>query len=276
MPEYMVSSDASNANFSSTLVAGDPFVIYCEQQQAYFGTRFLRIFWKALHNAYIAGRFYQFGVSWSDILKFIDVKAVPPDVAIRDREKETSRRNVLYQNRVISLKQWRQEEGYDPDDMETQVAEEPAPVSVAVGGLPGAVTPEVGAAVAPATTPDGVSPVNAVAASDKQEVQVSTDLVLNGAQIQAAKDIVQAVAAGQIPRDSGMGQLKVLFNLSDEQAAQIMGSAGTSAPTTPNPVPAVAATPDSNAEPAGQPVPESFQDHLTSAVKRVFGEEGYP
>ena len=173
MPEYMVSSDASNANFSSTLVAGDPFVIYCEQQQAYFGTRFLRIFWKALHNAYIAGRFYQFGVSWSDILAIVDVKAVPPDVAIRDREKETSRRNVLYQQRVISLKQWRQEEGYEPDDMAAQVKEEPAPVSVAVGGLPGAF-------------PSGSAP-------------------------------------------------------------------------------------------AGQPVPESFQDHLTSAVKRVFGEESnYP
>jgi hypothetical protein len=265
MPEYMVSSDASNANFSSTLVAGDPFVIYCEQQQAYFGTRFLRIFWKALHNAYIAGRFYAYGVSWSDILKVIDVKAVPPDVANRDKDKETARRSTLYQQRVISLKQWRQEEGYDPDEMEAQVAEEPGPVvaGFGVGFDAGVGTTTADATLAPAT--DGSAPTNAVAADQKQEVQVNTDLVLNGAQIQAAVDIVTAVSAGKYPRDTGLGQLKVLFNLSDEQAAQIMGSAGTSLPTTPNPVPA-----------AAQETSESYQEHFSQAVKKLFGEEGYP
>lgn len=64
------------------------------------------------------------------------------------------------------------------------------------------------------------------------------DQFLNGAQIKAASDIVAAVANGDIPRDSGIGQLQVLLRLSPEDAEQVMGSAGTSKPTTPNPNPA--------------------------------------
>ncbi len=70
-----------------------------------------------------------------------------------------------------------------------------------------------------------------------QAVEVTEDAVLNGAQVKAATDIVIAVAGGEIPRDSGIGQLIVLFNLTPEQAEQIMGSAGTDTPTTPNPNP---------------------------------------
>ena len=55
---------------------------------------------------------------------------------------------------------------------------------------------------------------------------MATDFVLNGAQIASATNIVLAVVAGEFPRDSGLGQLKVLFNLTSEQAATIMGSAG--------------------------------------------------
>jgi hypothetical protein len=75
-----------------------------------------------------------------------------------------------------------------------------------------------------------------------QELQTSQATVLNGAQVTAATAIVTAVAAGEIPRDAGMGQLKIFYNLTDEQATQVMGSAGTSTPTTPNPKPADAGT----------------------------------
>jgi HK97 family phage portal protein len=69
------------------------------------------------------------------------------------------------------------------------------------------------------------------------EAEVSTATVLNGAQVAAATAIVIAVASGQLPRDAGVGQLEVLFNLTNAQATQIMGSAGTNTPTTPNPNP---------------------------------------
>lgn len=50
---------------------------------------------------------------------------------------------------------------------------------------------------------------------------------MNGAQVQAALAIVTAVATGELPRDAGLGQLQVLFNLTEAQAAQVMGSVGT-------------------------------------------------
>ena len=48
----------------------------------------------------------------------------------------------------------------------------------------------------------------------------------NGAQVTAAAAIVAAVAAGQTPRDAGIGQLKALFNLDEAQAQSMMGTAG--------------------------------------------------
>ncbi len=70
-----------------------------------------------------------------------------------------------------------------------------------------------------------------------QDVEVLEDLVLNGAQISAALEIVLNVANGDLPRDSGLGMLITLFNLTPDQASAIMGSAGTQTPTTPNPKP---------------------------------------
>lgn len=59
-----------------------------------------------------------------------------------------------------------------------------------------------------------------------QVLETVPELVLNGAQIQAASAIVQQVAEGLLPRDSGIGQLEVLLNLTTEQAERIMGSVG--------------------------------------------------
>ncbi|MDP3013631.1 MAG: DUF935 family protein, partial [Candidatus Subteraquimicrobiales bacterium] len=72
-----------------------------------------------------------------------------------------------------------------------------------------------------------------------KRLQTTQSTVLNGAQVTAATAIVVAVADGQIPRDAGMGQLMILFNLTKSQAEQVMGSAGTKTPTTPNPRPGV-------------------------------------
>jgi HK97 family phage portal protein len=68
----------------------------------------------------------------------------------------------------------------------------------------------------------------------EQQIQVAPELTLNGAQIAAASAIVQSVADGKISRDSGVGQLMVLLNLTEDQAERVMGSVGESfVPTTP-------------------------------------------
>lgn len=100
-------------------------------------------------------------------------------------------------------------------------------------------------ALPPGPDANALPPVTDTAESERvisgQEVKVSEAAVLNGAQIQAAFDIVSAVAGKQIPRDSGIGQLMIMFNLTSDQANQVMGSAGAGfdgAPVPPQAVPA--------------------------------------
>ena len=113
-------------------------------------------------------------------------------------------------------------EGKALDQVEPE--QEPAEVEAPKPEAPDVAQP----APEPATQPE---------ANQEKDVKVSEDLVLNGAQIAAAVQIVIAVAAGKLPRDSGLGQLELMFNISADQASKLMGSAGTNTPTTPNPIP---------------------------------------
>jgi HK97 family phage portal protein len=59
-----------------------------------------------------------------------------------------------------------------------------------------------------------------------QPQQVESSSALNGAQVTAALEIVNLVAQGQMPRASAIGQLMTFFNLTEEQAENIMGDVG--------------------------------------------------
>lgn len=66
--------------------------------------------------------------------------------------------------------------------------------------------------------------------SEKAKSDLTPEFTLNGAQVQAATEIVRSVARGEFGRESGIGQLMVLFNLTTDQAELIMGKTGNSAP----------------------------------------------
>jgi HK97 family phage portal protein len=80
---------------------------------------------------------------------------------------------------------------------------------------------------------------------------------LNGAQIAAAKDIILAVAAGQLPRGSGIAMLQILFGLSPEESERLIGDAGTGAPTQPNVIEGAGTVTDTVA-PTPRPAPSSM------------------
>lgn len=114
-------------------------------------------------------------------------------------------------------------------------------IPLRMAGQPQFMLPDMsGSAQIDPETGQPMADTNTTPAPKLEEGQIETaeSTVLNGAQVTAATAIVVAVAAGEIPRDAGIGQLEVLFNLTTEQAERIMGSAGTSTPTTPNPNPA--------------------------------------
>lgn len=105
-------------------------------------------------------------------------------------------------------------------------------------------------------------------------IETTEATVLNGAQVTAATAIVVAVTAGEIPRDAGIGQLEVLFNLTNEQAERIMGSAGKPGiATTPNENPKETERAEREAE-ANQNQIQSELSRVNLAYRRNFARKG--
>lgn len=84
MPEYLISGDASNANYASTLVAESPFVKASEADQQFYRRHWNELIWKVLFLAWRAGRFGRLQLSWPRLQELIDVKVDAPSVATRD------------------------------------------------------------------------------------------------------------------------------------------------------------------------------------------------
>ena len=133
---------------------------------------------------------------------------------------------------LVTRNEARIEDGYEPID-------DPMADKLLVNGQPlggYAPLPSAGPTVNVNNPVPDVKPDTVPATG--QDLQTTEATVLNGAQISAAKDIVLAVVAGELPRDAGIGMLQTFFNLQPEKAEQIMGSAGKpGVATTPNPNP---------------------------------------
>lgn len=84
MPEYLISGDASNANYASALVAESPFVKAREADQQFYRRHWHELIWKVLRQAWRLGRFSRLGVSWETLEQLLDVKVDVPAVSTRD------------------------------------------------------------------------------------------------------------------------------------------------------------------------------------------------
>ena len=114
MPEYMISGDASNANYSSTLVAESPFVKFCKRQQKRFSGAMAQLLWAALDFACRAGTFRPWGIyRLGELAAVIDLKITGPLVEARDKGAETNRRKILHDNGILSPESWSEEENID-------------------------------------------------------------------------------------------------------------------------------------------------------------------
>lgn len=114
MPEFMISGDASNANYNSTSKALEPFFKYCSRQRVAAVNYTAELLWKVLAVAVKAGRFARYGVRTLDGLKsFVALKIRGPIVETGDRPAETNRRKILRDEGIVSPETWAAEEGYD-------------------------------------------------------------------------------------------------------------------------------------------------------------------
>ena len=140
MPEYMISGDASNANFASTMVAESPFVRNAEVEQEVIANPFITILWRAIEIASNAGRFNKYGIDFETMYEIININATPPRVASRDTLKETQANMILTARGILSPESWSAREGLNREE-ELAKGAKPDPTPTAI---PGANLPDAG------------------------------------------------------------------------------------------------------------------------------------
>lgn len=117
MPEYMISGDASNGNFASTLVAEAPFTKSSEHRQSRFQNYYRSHMWKVVDVALAAGVFDKFGVrSLRELKKRISIEVEGDDIAVRDKLEEHTIRREMHAAGILSSKTWAKEVGIDHEE----------------------------------------------------------------------------------------------------------------------------------------------------------------
>ena len=108
MPEFMLSSDASNANYSSTMVAEGPAVKMFERLQHDMLEDDLELMWRVVRNAVEAGRLP------TEVLGSIDIRGICPSLAVRDRLRDAQADQILLRNGAMSAQTMAMRHGLDP------------------------------------------------------------------------------------------------------------------------------------------------------------------
>jgi capsid protein len=108
MPEFMLSSDASNANYSSTMVAEGPAVKMFDRLQRDMIEDDLEVMARVVRYAVDAGRVPP------EALTAVDIRAIPPTLAVRDRLKEAQADQILVRNGAMSVQTMATRHGLDP------------------------------------------------------------------------------------------------------------------------------------------------------------------
>jgi hypothetical protein len=93
--------------------------------------------------------------------------------------------------------------------------------------LPGEVESETSEIEDEAPATDA-APSESVAAAATAAGQPASAVALNGAQVQAAQGIIQSVARGELPRETGVQMLVQFFSIAPDQAESLMGPVGRS------------------------------------------------
>lgn len=148
MPEYMVSGDASNGNFASTLVAEAPFTISAKNRQGRKVRKYRELIWKVV----MMGQ-ERLGATLQQIKDRVELNVKPPAFETRNRLEEHTLRQNQYNQGFLSLQTWSAEENRDLE-AEQQLGARRRPESLG----PPTTIPPVNGPTAP-TIPSSGDPV---------------------------------------------------------------------------------------------------------------------
>ncbi|MDO4582950.1 MAG: phage portal protein [Planctomycetia bacterium] len=96
MPEFMLTSDASNANYASTMIAEGPAVRMFERLQHEMIREDRRLLGKVLRHAVVAGRLEP------EVLTDVRIQITPPGLSVHDRLKEVQADKLLVELGAMS------------------------------------------------------------------------------------------------------------------------------------------------------------------------------
>lgn len=108
MPEFMLTSDASNGNYASTMVAEGPAVRMFERLQYSTISDDLFVFQKVIEHE------IRRGILPDDTLQRVKIHAIPPILAVRDRLNEAKADEILLNCGVLSAHTMSMRYGLDP------------------------------------------------------------------------------------------------------------------------------------------------------------------
>lgn len=109
MPEFMFTSDASNANFASTMVAEGPAVRMFERLQATIIEQDRAVMWRVVDNAVAAGTLPP------SVCECIEIQITGPSLRVRDQLREAQVDRIAHVNGILSPQSWSQHLGLDYD-----------------------------------------------------------------------------------------------------------------------------------------------------------------
>ena len=109
MPEFMFTSDASNSNYASTLVAEGPAVKMFERLQASMIEHDRAAMWRVIDNAVAVGKLP------SQVRESIQLQITPPSLHVRDQLQQAQVDQIASNHGVLSPQTWSQHLGLDYD-----------------------------------------------------------------------------------------------------------------------------------------------------------------
>jgi capsid protein len=107
MPEFMFTSDASNSNYASTLVAEGPAVKMFERLQASMIEHDRAMMWRVIENAVAAG------ILPPNVAEVVQLQITPPSLHVRDQLQQAQIDRIAFNHGVLSPQTWSQHLGLD-------------------------------------------------------------------------------------------------------------------------------------------------------------------
>ncbi len=109
MPEFMFTSDASNANYASTMVAEGPAVRMFERLQATLARDDCDVMWRVVENAAAAGQLPR------DVRAEVEIQITPPPLVARDALRDARVMQIAFEQGIVSPQTWASRLGLDYD-----------------------------------------------------------------------------------------------------------------------------------------------------------------